>query len=100
MRLQPFELTQRESGVQVRYRYDWHIGAIPERYTYDKTGQKLPLLELALDLSPRRLWAGHLQWAVPGLGYRDLVLCAGYFECAPACSPHQRIDQFYGQRTQ
>ena len=52
MRLQPFELTQRESGVQVRYRYDWHIGAIPERYTYDKTGQKLPLLELALDLSP------------------------------------------------
>ena len=37
---------------QVRYRYDWHIGAIPERYTYDKTGQKLPLLELALDLSP------------------------------------------------
>ena len=36
----------------VRYRYDWHIGAMPERYTYDKTGQKQPLNELALDLAP------------------------------------------------
>ena len=32
--------------------YDWHIGAMPERYTYDKTGQKQPLNELALDLIP------------------------------------------------
>lgn len=39
MRLHPFELIQQESGIQVRYRYDWHIGAMPERYTYDKTGQ-------------------------------------------------------------
>ena len=39
-------------GIQVRYRYDWHIGAMPERYTYDKTGQKQPLNELALDLIP------------------------------------------------
>ena len=52
MRLQPFELIQQESGIQVRYRYDWHIGAMPERYTYDKTGQKQPLNELALDLAP------------------------------------------------
>ena len=52
MRLHPFELIQQESGIQVRYRYDWHIGAMPERYTYDKTGQKLPLNELALGLIP------------------------------------------------
>ena len=32
----------------MRYRYDWHIGAMPERYTYDKTGQKQPLNELSL----------------------------------------------------
>ena len=50
MRLHPFELIQQESGIQMRYRYDWHIGAMPERYTYDKTGQKQPLNELALDL--------------------------------------------------
>lgn len=52
MRLQPFALMQQESGVQVRYRYDWHVGAIPERYTYDQTGQKCPINELALDLTP------------------------------------------------
>lgn len=52
MLLHPFELIQQESGIQVRYRYDWHIGAMPERYTYDKTGQKQPLNELALDLIP------------------------------------------------
>lgn len=52
MRLHPFELIQRESGIQVWYRYDWHIGAMPERYTYDKSGQKQPLNELALDLAP------------------------------------------------
>ena len=48
MSLEPFELIQQEDGIQVRYRYDWHSGAMPERYTYDKTGQKLPLNELAL----------------------------------------------------
>ncbi len=52
MRLHPFELIQQESGIHVRYRNDWHIGAMPERYTYDKTGQKQPLNELALDLAP------------------------------------------------
>ena len=52
MRLQPFELIQQESGIQVRYRNDWHIGAMSERYTYDKTGQKQPLNELSLDLIP------------------------------------------------
>ena len=52
MRLHPFELIQQENGIQVWYRYDWHIGAMPERYTYDKTGQKLPLNELALNLAP------------------------------------------------
>ena len=52
MRVHSFELIQQESGIQVRYRYDWHIGAMPERYTYDKTGQKQPLNELALDLIP------------------------------------------------
>ena len=31
MRLQPFELIQQESGIQVRYRNDWHIGAMSER---------------------------------------------------------------------
>ncbi len=52
MRLHPFELIQQEPGIHVRYRNDWHIGAMPERYTYDKTGQKQPLNELALDLIP------------------------------------------------
>ena len=52
MRLHPFELIQQEHGIHVRYRNDWHIGAMPERYTYDKTGQKQPLNELALDLAP------------------------------------------------
>ena len=52
MSLQPFELMQRGDRIQVRYRYDWHSGALPERYTYDKTGQKQPLNELALDLIP------------------------------------------------
>ena len=52
MSLEPFELIQQEDGIQVRYRYDWHSGAMPERYTYDKTGQKLPLNELALNLAP------------------------------------------------
>lgn len=51
MKLRPFELIQQECGIQVRYRYDWHIGAIPGHYTYDKTGQKLPLNELALELT-------------------------------------------------
>ena len=48
----PFELIQQEPGIHVRYRNDWHIGAMPERYTYDKAGQKQPLNELALDLAP------------------------------------------------
>ena len=47
-----FELIQKESGLHVRYRNDWHIGAMPERYTYDETGQKQPINELALDLAP------------------------------------------------
>ena len=34
IRLHPFELIQQEPGIHVRYRNDWHIGAIPERYTY------------------------------------------------------------------
>ena len=52
MRIHPFELIQKESGLHVRYRNDWHIGAMPERYTYDETGQKQPINELALDLAP------------------------------------------------
>ena len=32
--------------------------------------------------------------------YRDLVLCAGYFECDAAYGAHRLIDQFYGQRTE
>ena len=82
MRLHPFELIQQEPGIHVRYRNDWHIGAMPERYTYDKTGQKQPLNEL------RRVWESCLQWAVPGLGYRNLVLCTGYFECDAAYRTH------------
>ena len=42
MRIHPFELIQKESGLHVRYRNDWHIGAMPERYTYDETGQNSP----------------------------------------------------------
>lgn len=42
MRVHSFELIQQESGIQVHCRYDWHIKAMPERYTYDKTGQKQP----------------------------------------------------------
>lgn len=38
----PFELIQQEPGIHVRYRNDWHIGAMPERYTYDKAGQNSP----------------------------------------------------------
>jgi len=41
-----------EEERKKRTRKDGHIGAMPERYTYDKTGQKQPLNELALDLIP------------------------------------------------
>ena len=100
MRVHSFELIQQESGIQVRYRYDWHIGAMPERYTYDKTGQKQPLNELALDLIPGDYGRAIVQWEVSRLGHRDLVLCAGHFECDAAYRTHRRIDQFYGQRTE
>ena len=70
---------------------------MPERYTYDKTGQKQPLNELALDLIP-----GDYGRAVCNGRFRDwdtdLVLCAGHFECDAACGIHRLIDQFYGQR--
>lgn len=52
IKLQPFELIQEDCKIQIRYRYDWHIGAIPGRYTYDKSGQKQPINELALELLP------------------------------------------------
>ena len=64
MRLHPFELIQQEPGIHVRYRNDWHIGAIPERYTYDKTGQKQPLNELALDLAPGEYGKEYGGWPV------------------------------------
>ena len=51
MRLAPFELIQQDHRILVQYRYDWHIGAMPERHIYDKCGQIQPLKELALDLS-------------------------------------------------
>ena len=51
MRFHPFELIQQESGNHVHYRYDWYIGVMPERYTYDKTGQKQSLNDLATDLT-------------------------------------------------
>ena len=100
IRLHPFELIQQEPGIHVRYRNDWHIGAIPERYTYDKTGQKQPLNELALDLIPGDYGRAVCNGAVPRLGHWGLVLCTGYFECDAACRTHRRIDQFYGQRTE
>ena len=64
MRLHPFELIQQEPGIHVRYRNDWHIGAMPERYTYDKTGQKQPLNELALDLAPGEYGKEYGGWPV------------------------------------
>ena len=75
MRLQPFELIQQESGIQVRYRYDWHIGAMPERYTYDETGQQQPLNELALDLIP-----GDYGRAVCNGRFRDWDTGIWYYE--------------------
>ena len=42
----------------------------------------------------------YLQWEVSRLGHRDLVLCAGHFECDAAYGVHRLIDQFYGQRTE
>ena len=36
MRLHPFELIQQEHGIHVRYRNDWHIGAMPERDVYKR----------------------------------------------------------------
>ena len=94
MRLHPFELIQQESGIQVRYRYDWHIGAMPERYTYDKTGQKQPLNELALDLIPGDYGRAICNGRVSRLGHRDLVLCAGHFECDAAYGPTDSLTSF------
>ena len=41
-----------------------------------------------LDVYKRQVWESCLQWAVPGLGYRNLVLCTGYFECNAAYRTH------------
>ena len=68
----------------MRYRYDWHIDAMPERYTYDKTGQKLPLNELALDLAP-----GKYGRAVCNGRFRDWDTGIWYYlmEDGTTCSP-------------
>lgn len=50
MQFDPFEVTRQEEGVQVRYRYDLHNGAMPGRYTYNREYQKKPLNELAFVL--------------------------------------------------
>ena len=83
MRLHPFELIQQESGIQMRYRYDWHIGAMPERYTYDKTATRdaLPKMyssptwctratlcrETPISTPPKDISrdAGHWLWTAP-----------------------------------
>ena len=51
LRLSPMELTLKDNGhCEIRYRYDWHKGAIPGRYQYDRTGGRAPLNEPAFEL--------------------------------------------------
>ncbi len=79
IKIKPFELILQEGKVYVRYRYDWHFGAIPGRYTYDGPGQKKPLNELALDLTPgdygRAVCNGRFQdWDTGSWYYKQDIL--------------------------
>ncbi|RKJ43044.1 hypothetical protein D7X98_17545 [bacterium 1XD8-76] len=104
-KLRPFELIEQERGIQVRYRYDWHTGAIPERYTRDKTGQKHPLNELALDLSPgdygRAICNGRFRDWDTGIWYYVLdilnVMLLSEPMTSPDCFLNREPDQVYEQ---
>lgn len=52
LRLSPMELiSNADGGCLLRYRYDWHKGAVPPRQVYDpKTSQYRPLSEQAFVL--------------------------------------------------
>ena len=51
LRINPMEIILKENNnCEVRYRYDWHKRALPERYKYTKEGSRLPLNELAFEL--------------------------------------------------
>lgn len=105
MKLRPFELIQQERGIQVRYRYDWHIGAIPGRYTYDKTGQKCPINELALDLTPgsygRAICNGRFRDWDTGIWYYVLDILNVMLLSEPTtsldCFLNRESDQVYKQ---
>ena len=71
MRLHPFELIQQEHGIHVRYRNDWHIGAMPERYTYDSPEETKARLDAWMRGSKEIL----RQW-ITDKRYRELISCA------------------------
>lgn len=53
LRISPMELIPKENdSCEVRYRYDWHKGAIPERYQYHREKGRILLNELAFELRP------------------------------------------------
>ena len=83
------------------YRYDWHIGAMPERYTYDKTGQKLPLNELALNLAPgeygRAVCNGRFRDWDTGIWYYALDILNVMPLAEPTCSRTSFTDREPGK---
>lgn len=53
LRFGPMELIPKENGgCELRYRYDWHSGALPERYKYTREGNRVSLNEPAFELNP------------------------------------------------
>ena len=53
LRFSPMELILKENGsCELRYRYDWHMGAFPERYKYTHEGTRVLLNEPAFELNP------------------------------------------------
>lgn len=51
--ISPMELIPKENDCyEIRYRYDWHKGALPQRYQYNQDGNYTPLNELAFELFP------------------------------------------------
>lgn len=51
LRVSPFELVLKgDDCCELRYRYDWHKRARPERYQYNGEGNRILLNELAFEL--------------------------------------------------
>lgn len=52
LRLSPMELIPKENdSCEIRYIYNWHMGAMPQRYKYTYERNYVPLNELAFELS-------------------------------------------------